>query len=322
MSAITLVTAAQKRVVHHAEAVRIVLDLIGREEVFWVDVSGPDPDERFLHTVFSVAWGDPQQLERNPRRNRSGKSLELMLYGVEMGQEASDSITPFNLVCVLSSSYLLTVHQKPVRMLEELAGRFGNEQRFPSSADALLGEFANGLTKGMFLVLDSASERIANLEEEVLAGNLEAPSREATALRRILVSLRRVVGSQEQALEDSIGLAPDLLSETGVGLLKQVRAKLSRLREGLDAERELLDNVLMIELGLRTERQNLLIHRLTLVATIFMPLTLITGVYGMNFHFMPELAWPYGYPLVLVGMVAIGYWMYRWFQSHGWFGKT
>jgi len=96
---------------------------------------------------------------------------------------------------------------------------------------------------------------------------------------------------------------------------------LSRLSSMIDSSREMASDIRDNHISLNSNRMNTIMMTLTLFTTIFMPLTFIVGLYGMNFEYMPELKWRYGYFMVLGILLVISLIMYGWFKRKGWFLK-
>jgi len=316
-------------------------------ESFWLDVQAPGADEVALlervlglHPVTVAEVKRPSQF---PRLEVYPTHAVLVLHAVEVNREARIPVSRLEVDCVLGPTYLVTVHAREVNVLREVQQRLRDGAPFPARPDLVLVAILDEAVKELYAALDYLADRIAALEEKVMSGRLRNPMREVTALRRALVRLRQGLGPEEQALSDLAGLArvslprgpaetagqaertgeagPMLVSEVAALAMRQTVDLLRRIWDGVEVERDLVDNVVEVYLGLRTDRLNLIMQRLTLITTIFMPLTLIAGIYGMNFRYMPELEWKYGYPAALLLMVVIGYGMYRWFRSQGWFGE-
>ncbi|MNY54488.1 Magnesium transport protein CorA [compost metagenome] len=87
----------------------------------------------------------------------------------------------------------------------------------------------------------------------------------------------------------------------------------------IDSNREITADIRDSYISLNSNRMNTIMKTLTVITTIFMPLTFIAGLYGMNFAYMPELEWHWGYFAVLIIMIGIGLGMFAWFQKKGWF---
>jgi magnesium transporter len=138
------------------------------------------------------------------------------------------------------------------------------------------------------------------------------------ALRRDVALLRRVLGPQRRTL--------DVLARTGVDLTDRSRRDLSdaidhhgRLVESLDAAHQMVSTVLDTYRGAAAERMNEVMKVLTVISTIFIPLTFIAGVYGMNFKHMPELDQSWAYPAAMGLMLSIALGMIIFFKRKKWF---
>jgi magnesium transporter len=130
-------------------------------------------------------------------------------------------------------------------------------------------------------------------------------------LRKSVWPLREVIRSMER------GDSP-LIHESVHIYLRDVYDHTIRIIETIEAYRDILAGLLDIYLSSVSNRTNTVMKVLTIIATIFMPLTFIAGVYGMNFRYMPELQWRWGYPLILLGMISLGISMLIFFKKKNW----
>jgi magnesium transporter len=104
-----------------------------------------------------------------------------------------------------------------------------------------------------------------------------------------------------------------------IAYYKDIHDHLLKLTDMIESNREMTADLRDSYDSIRSSRMNMIMKTLTVITTIFMPLTFIVGVYGMNFHYMPELGWHWGYFTVLGLMAALGVGMYVWFRRKGWF---
>jgi magnesium transporter len=135
--------------------------------------------------------------------------------------------------------------------------------------------------------------------------------REMIFLRRSVWPLREVLSTMERGDSSHIQTSTRLY-------LRDVYDHTIRIIETLEAYRDILSGTLDIYMSSISNRINAVMKVLTIIATIFMPLTFIAGVYGMNFRFMPELEWRWGYPLILILMAALGISMLFFFRIKKW----
>lgn len=306
-------------------------DALGARECFWLDVVAPGPQEVAvlervlgLQPVAVVEVKRPSQL---PRLEVYPGHALLVVHAVEVHRESRVPVHRAEVDCVLGPTWVVSLHVREVAALREARERWAEGAPFPPAADLVLAGILDRVVQGFYAALDHLADRVAGLEERVMSGKLRNPMGEVTALRRALVRLRHGLGPEQDVLADlaarrsAAAGADRLVSEAGAVVLHQLVDRLRRIWDAVEMERDLVDNVVEVYLGLRTDRLNLIMQRLTLITTIFMPLTLIAGIYGMNFRHMPELGWKYGYPASLALMALVGYGMYRWFRARGWFGE-
>jgi magnesium transporter len=137
-------------------------------------------------------------------------------------------------------------------------------------------------------------------------------------LRRTVAHLKRVATQEREVLiQISRGDFP-FISEKAQVYFKDIYDHLFRIVEGADNHRETLSVMVQVYVSMVSNQLNNTMRVLTVIATMMLPLTVITGIYGMNFKFMPELSWRFGYPVVLVLMLALSVGMILYFRRRKW----
>jgi magnesium transporter len=185
--------------------------------------------------------------------------------------------------------------------------------------DYLAYALLDAVVDAFFPVLEATGDRLEHIEERILQakapqeliGELHAVRRDLLTLRRALWPLREVTAGLVR------GDAPRFQTETRV-YLRDVHDHVVQLLDLLENYRELGTSLMEVNLATASQRLNEVMKVLTVIATIFIPLTFIAGVYGMNFKHMPEYEWAFGYPLCLLAMAAIAGGMLWWFRRRGW----
>src|SRR6185369_16099561 len=203
---------------------------------------------------------------------------------------------------------------EPVRL------RLRNEkgQLRQAGVDYLLHALLDVIVDNYFLVLEKLADRIEEIENELI----EKPSsdtlhaiyrlkREMLFLHKAVWPLREVVGRLQR--RDS-----ELIQESTVLYLRDLYDHTVQVLETLETLRDMVSGMLDIYLSSVSNRLNEVMKVLTVIATIFKPLSFIVGLYGMNFKHMPELEWRYGYPAVLLLMAAIFIGMLAYFRKKRW----
>ena len=170
-----------------------------------------------------------------------------------------------------------------------------------------------------FLILEELGERVDNLEVQLVTSpqaetlkSIQTLKREMIFLRRSVWPLREVISSMER------GDSPLIQSSTYV-YLRDIYDHTIQAIDTIETYRDMLSGMLDIYLSSVSNKLNEVMRVLTVIATIFIPLTFIVGVYGMNFELMPELKWRWGYPSVVGLMLVISLLMLYYFKRKKWF---
>ncbi len=221
----------------------------------------------------------------------------------------------------LGTNYLVTIRQAPITSLDDLIEEFKTSPPATEGGpDRMLARVADDSTDRFTPLLDALEERTEALEDEALLGDPRVIG-EVQALRRDATRLRRIVAPQREVmLALSREESTPLIDRRARLRFAHVYDQLFRMVESLDGARLLLAAVLETYRSAVAEATNRVMKVLTVFSAIVLPLTLVAGIYGMNFDYMPELRWPVGYFLALgvMAVTAIGLW--TWFVRKGFVG--
>jgi magnesium transporter len=163
-------------------------------------------------------------------------------------------------------------------------------------------------------------EQLAELEEESLERPSKNTLRETNKVRMTLLLMRRVLWPQREAINSLIRDENSLVTENVRLFLRDTHDHCSQIADVVESYRELVAAVSNTYLTVVSNRTNEVMKVLTIMASIFIPLTFMAGVYGMNFEYMPELHFRYSYPLLWVAMLTVGLSMVYYFRRKGWLG--
>ncbi len=197
--------------------------------------------------------------------------------------------------------------------------RKGTGKLRSQGADGLTYSLIDATVDSYFPVLESLGERLEALEDEVLLAPTHASIPRIHELRRELLTLRRAAWPQREALNSLLRDHSNLIRTETRLYLNDCYDHTVQVMDLLENYRELGSSLLEVWLSSVSNRMNEVMKLLTIISTIFIPLTFIVGLYGMNFTHMPEIDWKWSYPIVLLVMLAIGLGMLRWFFVRGWF---
>jgi magnesium transporter len=222
---------------------------------------------------------------------------------------------------VLGKDYLLSFQQKEGDLFGALRERIkkGSGKTRSRKVDYLLYRLIDIIVDSYYTVLDSVGHRIEEIEDVVhkdTSGDefdkLQAINKELIYLRKALYPLRDAL--KKMAKDDS-----GFIDTTTLRYFRDVYDHVVHLIDSLDTYKDLTSGLMDIHINTMNSRMNEVMKVLAVISTIFMPLTFIVGIYGMNFEFMPEIHSQWGYPFVWTIMVVIVVAMITYFRYKKWF---
>ena len=266
-----------------------VASLLEHDEYFWLDLSDPGEEEiNALDEVFSfhpLALEDMLKRGQRPKLDDFGEYMFLVYYGAGSSQDGGE-IALEEVHAFLSGSYIVTAHRGACAALVEARERL--EAKAPRSEQFVIYRVLDGLTDTFFPVLDKLDERMERLDSEIFDRPDPAQLEEITALRRELVALRRIVTPQRDLLArgvDDILELPGLEADSR-NYFRDVYDHAIRISDQIDSYRDLLAGTRDAYLSVVSNRLNQITKQLTVVATIFLPLSFIVGFFGQNFKWL------------------------------------
>jgi magnesium transporter len=219
--------------------------------------------------------------------------------------------------------FLITVHREPLSFVEQALERWRHNSRaIHEGMGVLVYTLLDGIVDAYFPILDGIAERAQELEEALFAQDETSgetyDARRLFQLKRDLLQLRRIMAPERDALLVLARQEIPLFDRRVAVYFQDVYDHIARVTDAIDIYQDLLTNTLNSHLSLVSNTLNQVMKTLTSLTVILMVPTLIAGIYGMNFVFMPEVQWVYGYPLALVIMAAAAGALFIFFRRKGW----
>jgi len=284
-------------------------EIITRQDcVVWVDVA--DPTEEDVNQIGAIFDFHPLALEDTmipdirPKIDQYEGYQFIAFYGLTSikGDVQSHSVDIF-----VGKTYMVTFHDSDLAIIEETADRWrANISALGQHGTGfLLYSLLDSLVDGYFPVLDDIAESAEDLEETILQGGQPMLQATLLRLRRELLMIRRVAGPERDIMNVLVRRDPPLFGKKEVVYFQDVYDHLLRVTDTVDIYRDMLASVLDANLSMVSYTLNVVVKRLTSSSIILMSSTLIAGIYGMNFAYMPELDWRFGYPFALGLMVLV-----------------
>jgi magnesium transporter len=291
-------------------------------EVIWINVEGL-ADSQLIERLGELFELHPLSLEDVVHSHHRAKTEDYDHYlfvvarmvtsGVRL---ATEQISMF-----LGRDFVLTLQDgAPGDCLDAVRQRLerGHGQMRRNGADYLAYAILDAVIDSYFPVVEDYGERLDELDEQLMGpGRYDAIS-QVHQLRSELLMLRRLIWPHREAVNSLLRQTHDFVSEETRVYLRDSYDHTIQLIDVVEVYREMCSDLRDYYLSILSNRANEIMKVLTIIATIFIPLSFIASVYGMNFRYMPELNWRYGYPaaLGLMGVVGAGLVFYIW--RHGW----
>ncbi len=293
--------------------------------VTWVNVDGIDQAEmieRIGNTfdLHPLLLEDIMNTDQRPKMEAYDEYLFIVLKALFYDEKEKAIITD-QISFILGKQYVISFQERESNLFNAVTERLknGTWRIRRLGADYLLYSLIDIIIDNYFVILERLGEGIDELEVQLVTSprteilkSIQTLKREMIFLRRSVWPLREVINSMER------GDSP-LIEKTTQIYLRDIYDHTVQTIDTIETYRDMLSGMLDIYLSSVSNRLNEVMKVLTIIATIFIPLTFIVGLYGMNFEYMPELKWRWGYPSILLFMLAIGICMIFYFKRKKWF---
>jgi magnesium transporter len=235
--------------------------------------------------------------------------------------DREDRVVPEQVSLVVGDKFLLSFQEGVAGDVFQLIRdhlRMGRGKIRKMGIDYLAYSLLDALVDGYFIILERLGNRIDALEDELIVRTDRSGLEKLYRLKRELLFLHKAVWPLREVLSSLQRRESPLIQQTTTPYLRDVYDHVVQVIDSVEIYREMLTEMLNTYLSSVSYRLNEIMKVLTIIATIFMPLTFLAGVYGMNFRHMPELEWKYGYYFAWIIMAGIGIAMGFYFKRKKW----
>ena len=306
-------------------SVERVKELLDTKAKVWIDVEGLGDESviRQLGDLFEIhplALEDVVNVPQRPKAEEFDNHLLLITRLATLDDKSQLEIAQLSLF--LGKHFVLSFQDFPSAVLDPIRARVhaGKGPIRRARSDYLAYAIVDVVIDAYYPIVEGLSERIEQLEERVVARPTTHVLQKHNRIRANLLGLRRGIRPQLDTLNQLQKSGSRFISGDVATYLRDVADHCAQLTDVIDSHRDLLSGLLNTYLSMVSHRTNEVMKVLTIMASIFIPLTFMAGIYGMNFDHMPELHSPYAYPMLMAAMALVGLTMLIYFRHRGWIG--
>lgn len=286
---------------------------------YWVDIAQPTKEEEQLLSSFfqfhPLAIEDCLQMLQRPKLDHYGDYEFFVLHAFNEKKMEAEELNLF-----VGKDFVVSFHFPPMQELQEARERIKNNPRDWERGTMLITyNIVDKVVDTYFPIVYHIEDYLNEVDERLSMDMDHLSMDQVFDLRSDLLRLRRTIIPMRDLLYRVMYSERINLNQSERAYFDDIYDHLLKLTEMVEANRELTADIRDSYDSINASRMNRIMMILTTVSTVFIPLTFIVGVYGMNFINMPELEWKYGYFIVVGLMVVIATGMIAWFQYKGWF---
>jgi magnesium transporter len=295
-----------------------------RPTVTWMNVDGLHQVEILeklgeCYGLHPLVLEDILNTDQRPKMEDYGEYIYIVLRDLDYSDK-SNEIEGEQISLIVGSNFVFSFQEREGDTFDPIRDRIRNNKGRirKMRADYLAYALLDSVVDNYFIILEKLGEKIEGLEEKLVTDPARETLQTIHHLKREMLFLRKGVWPLREVINSLARGESSLVTEPTRVYLRDVYDHTIQTIDTIETYRDMVSGMLDIYLSSVSNRLNSVMKVLTIIATIFMPLTFLAGVYGMNFKFMPELEWRWGYPLVWLIMAGIGISMLIYFRRKKW----
>ncbi len=300
---------------------------LSQSKTTWVDVQGLGDENtiREIGKIFSLHALALEDVVNVPQRPKVEiYDTHLMLITRMAMLDDTHALETEQVSIFVGEHFVLTFQERYGDVLDPVRARIrrGGGPIRKHGSGYLAYAILDNVIDAYYPILERTGDYLEILEEEVVQRPTAESLQKVYRAKRELLTLRRAIWPQREAINTLVHEDNDFIQDSARVYLRDTYDHCVQLIDGTETYRELVGGLMDVYLSSVGNRQNEVMRVLTIMASIFIPLTFLAGIYGMNFEHMPELHSKWGYPILLVLMLTTVVGMLLYFRRLGWIGKT
>jgi len=301
-----------------------ILDKFQKDKINWLNVDALYKTDiineigEYFH-LHPLILEDILNTQQQPKIDVEDDNLFITLKMLRINSAGEIDIE--HLSFVLGNNYVLSFQEKHGDVFDVIRDRItnGKGKARKRTADYLLYLLIDAIVDNYYFVLDNINDKIDELEEQIYFNPTQENFQKIIDYKKQLIHLRKAIFPLESVIRELLDEDIPVIDSSHSRYFTDVLDHLKSIVQDLDVMREVLLGHIELYMSSLSNKMNSVMKTLTIVASIFIPLTFLAGVYGMNFKYMPELGWKWGYPLVWIVMITAGLLMLFFMKKKKWY---
>lgn len=297
------------------------IEELSQNELFWYWIDFTAPEEKEIALLEDYFHFHQLSIEdciyglNRPKLDYYDEYVFLILNALNQDSLAQEEVALF-----VSDNFIVSYHAESMAEIDEAWDRVVNTDKDLSVGPSYVAhQIMDMIVHGFFPAVNRIEDYLTDIDKVSEKQSISLLIDDVYRIRGELLKLRRLVNSMRDLLYRIINSERLDSFRQHRMYFADLHDNLLKLSEMIESSREMTSDMRDSYISINTNRMNKHMMLLTVVTTIFIPLTFIAGIYGMNFEYMPELTWKFGYFISLILMTGIGIGMYLWFKRKGWF---
>ena len=272
-----------------------------------------------IFSIHDVVMEDMISVEQRPKIEDYGEYIHISLKDIYYGQYENDIIVS-QINIIFASDFIISFHDNNEKSYMDIIKKIKIKKNIKKEhkTDYIAYCIIDKIVDNYFTVLEDIEEKIEEVEERLLEDATNKELQDIKIFRKKILFLRKSIWPIREAIDRLEDINSHIIHENNYIYFKDVKDHLISVIYTLEIFRETTAEMIAIHLSITSNKMNSVMKALAVVSIIFMPLTLIAGIYGMNFKYMPELDLKYGYFAIIGVMLTISISLILYFKKRDW----
>jgi magnesium transporter len=287
-------------------------------EVAWIRLLNPSENEliKILGGIFKC---HPTLIAKSINQENTMKVQQYNGHSYLTFSIVNISYQVIQMCVIVGKNYVITILNKEVGFLDDLYHEVQEVNHRMDHVGEILYQILYRCVEEYSRAVKRVKEEVLDIENKVIENPHMQLGQEIFALKKTMQGLRIVFVEELATVNDLMRIKFPYVNDESLVYFENIYDNVTRIVEMMDIYRESIASLLDLQMSMRGDKMNEIMKTLTVFSSIFLPLTFIAGVYGMNFTYMPELDWHWGYPFVWLLFFGVGYGMWLYFKKKKWF---